>query len=987
IPARAKAAVKGTASPSFPVESILPSGDVETPDNKSGRKEKEEAPPRVERPWTAKIDPPDPPIDYKKGKIAVTFPRYAEGKAASGPSNFLMLFNRDGGNEVRAVVDLRSGAFIGKPVEGKLDISYHAEVFSPDGRYFAARLGSIRETKIGVWSFATGKLEREFELASDYKLVEYAFAGMHQLVTAFERNYGSVEITVRDIKSGKTVKEWNLTQTSGERLAGKSLLSTPGGKYLLFVMGKRLVVVDIASGEGVGEVLLEDNPYDLSGTAFSPDGHLLALMYRASSRERLVVVEFPTGKVLLDHPYETSLEYFSYDGPVLDWVPDKSLIVYKGHLLLDAQTGEDVWTFPKTDSLPRRIIRSGEILVARSGKNGKVYETVSIPATEISKAIDMVRSGGTAIDTILPAVTTPDMFSASKVTLPNGFVQWSAAPDAAPPPPKGIDGEILVAKDGETLQSMILTGSKGAKVVLQKEITPRSGTSGGKRDQKRVIIERIDLVTGAHSPAIDVPYFYRTVDVSPSGNFVIAGYSDRKTKTDRIDVIGLSPKKHIAGFRPYAGEPEDKSVPSYEGAKRFMLKWVGMLDDEHLLTINTLGKLIVWKLPDCKAVYYFEKFGDPLAISPNHKYLAGVHDGQFRIFDSKTGQCLGDMESPSCGVKPLRAVFRADGRELSAIIDAGEDRMLVRWNLLTGKIDQEFPLPPELTSQLIFRVFGEDRTLEYRGNDHLLLDKRYLIDLQKRLVIWRYNVDLGTKFVAGSPDSKTWYCMRKPNSQYGSPLFLTSIETPSPAVIRKSSGARLEKNLLVYPGRSVRLHIDLSQVGLTHLQPTVEKAVRQSLEARGIIVDAQAPLLLSVVAGAGSTGDVIGVVSGSSPLPWRRGNERLEAVIEEQIMVCKIAVSDASGVQWFRENSVKMRSSGRVKTENAQAELEKEMYEQFLHMMESGQAATSGVPTYIFYPLEEVLPGESLLIFGGETSISKTSAAGSGSGIPGFPTP
>ena len=225
--------------------------------------------------------------------------------------------------------------------------------------------------------------------------------------------------------------------------------------------------------------------------------------------------------------------------------------------------------------------------------------------------------------------------------------------------------------------------------------------------------------------------------------------------------------------------------------------------------------------------------------------------------------------------------------------------------------------------------------------------------------------------------------MRKPNSAFGSPLFLTALDTPSPSVIRKSSGAQLEKNLLVYPGRSVRLHIDLSGVGLTNLQPIVEKAVRQSLEARGIIVDASAPLLFSVVAGAGSTGDVIGVVSGNSPFPWRRGNERLEQVIDEKVMTCRLAISDASGLRWKRDNSVIMRSWGRINSVDAQGELEKEMYERFMSMLESGAAATSGVPTYIFYPLEESLPGESLLIFGGETSISKTAAGNSGNSLPG----
>ena len=38
------------------------------------------------------------------------------------------------------------------------------------------------------------------------------------------------------------------------------------------------------------------------------------------------------------------------------------------------------------------------------------------------------------------------------------------------------------------------------------------------------------------------------VDVSPSGNFALAGYSDSKTKVDRIDVIGFDNRAYLRGL-------------------------------------------------------------------------------------------------------------------------------------------------------------------------------------------------------------------------------------------------------------------------------------------------------------------------------------------------------------------------------------------------------------------------------------------------------
>jgi hypothetical protein len=174
---------------------------------------------------------------------------------------------------------------------------------------------------------------------------------------------------------------------------------------------------------------------------------------------------------------------------------------------------------------------------------------------------------------------------------------------------------------------------------------------------------------------------------------------------------------------------------------------------------------------------------------------------------------------------------------------------------------------------------------------------------------------------------------------------------------------------VLYPGLSVRLHIDLNGVGMGQLAPQVSKAVQQSLEARGFIVDPSAPLTFSIVAAQRSTGESVGVYESSSPFGFRHspfgpsGNPTETVDIQE--MVCRMAVSNASGkVLWHQDRASRMRSWGSVNREgSADQQLRGEMVSGFKNLLASSGGATEAVPRYIFADLDSILAGESTLGF------------------------
>lgn len=979
----------GSASPSG--KSETPAGNATTSSGTPGlpnvpaaanrpRGPQPEAPPAEPPPvssWVAKPDPPQSPVEYKKGKIAIPLPSNAELRLPHGPSHFILGYARDFRNEIWEVIDLRSGKGIGKPLKAKLEFNHNTETFSPDGRYLAAvqhRMGE--ETPIAIWSFITGDIAQVLKLNS-WRIAPLRFGAPHQLVTLHEVDSKLSVLTLWNLQTGQKIREVPFPASKGdERLLTDSLAVSPGGRFAAVMLGKQLGVVDLTTGEPAGAATLPVLPSSCEGAAFSPDGAELAILVSAGSGHRLFIVDFASGRIQVDHDYRGRLQHYFYDGPVLDWLPDKSGLVYEGHVLLERKTGEEVWYFPSTDGNPRRFIRDGEILVLLRNRSDKVLQTLELPDKEISKAMQAIRDGGAAVDSILPPLTTPDLFSVASQALPSGSTPWSLTPDAVGPTPRGQDRDVLIAKSGESVRRAMFAGPAVGKVVVQKEVTPPAGP--GRRPQRQVVIERYDMVSGQRGDSLPVPHVYQLADVSPSGRMAVVAFAPEGNKYDRLDILGFAPKKHIAAWRPYGGEPPQQVATAGESRSRFhslwglpsdprSIAWVSLLDDEHLLTLNTTGKLICWKLPECKAVYSFADFGEPMAVSAGRKYIAGGHFGEFRVFEAATGRCVGDLASPLLGSRAIRGAFRPDGKELVAVIDALTDKMLVRWDLTTGKLTQEIPLPAVSVSNFVpfFSGFNGTRLgLEYRGDQHLMIDDQFLFDLDKRALVWRYHLPLG-HYAANSPDERSWYLVRK-NSAVDQSLFLTSFDTPSANVLEKSANESLERQLVLYPGLSVRVMVDLSAAGMEELLPTIEKAVAQGLESRGLKVDPAAPLTFSVVAAQRSTGEEIAVYSGRSPFhsPFFRSYDQPKETVAQEEMVCRLAVSDSTGkVLWFMDRAARMRDFGSVRSDNAGQELRDEMVKRFESVLAGSGSATQSLPRYIFADLNTILAGQSQLGF------------------------
>jgi hypothetical protein len=298
-------------------------------------------------------------------------------------------------------------------------------------------------------------------------------------------------------------------------------------------------------------------------------------------------------------------------------------------------------------------------------------------------------------------------------------------------------------------------------------------------------------------------------------------------------------------------------------------------------------------------------------------------------------------------------------------MDAGHDKIVVRWNLATGQVEQEFPISGDA-----FRGSGNEQASEkhlaYRGNDHLLIANEYLLDLAKRAIVWRY-ANISENVVLGNSDAKSWHCLARGGDEEGA-VMLVSRDMPSQRVLSAAAKVELADQLLLYPGGAVKLDIDLSAVGLQAHHASAQKAIEESLAQRGIGIRSDG-IPMTLRAGEHSTGAKLGVSKSTNPfgapaLP--RFNQTPDQIIDQKVLQSHFAILDSSGrPAWTQTISVPMRSWGSIKEGDAQSILRQEMYDSFTSML-SAKRVSLGIPTFTFRPLTQIVAGESEFYPGGE---------------------
>lgn len=749
-------------------------------------------PPDLNVDWNVQFDPLTEQIAIEdERKLRVPLPGGVDIQDVlwpATPSFFVAMGNNDNDRSVREVFDIRSRKKVGRI--GGFAAWRAKSALSPNGKFFA--VSNNQSKGIFVWDVEGSKAKGTLPFPSDWGATSLTFAGTKRLVAAGPK----VPLQVWSLPDGNPERTINLP----EEVEDKTVACSHGGKYAAVYRKKQneqaIHFYDLDTGElagAAGVPLQGGNSFWTPGChalMFSPDGEELAGLFEETFTGKfLYVFNLKDGEVTFTYKLEDGDNPWwpEANSTPIQWFPHKHRWLLFGNLLLDRKVGKIVWKFSNDQNLAasRRILNDG-MMMGAALENGK-STLISFPVEEdkIAKSATTVEAGGELVDVKLPPLTAIDRANVEALTLDVGSPNWTAKPD---PTPAGepLKDTLSVTATGGRMTGLLLSNPAAGQAVIYSELkgpgipTPRP--IPGRENAKSSAFAHLDfydLRTGKRSDQMDFEFATKLSAFSPSGARVA---SVIQPDEDRLDIWSAADGKPLFALRPY--KDEDKNHKKIQA--------VAFVDDEHLLTINNQKKLVLWKLPECKAVYEIAEAAQP-GLSPNQQYLAVSTGRGYLLLDSRTGNQVGSFNIEGT---MHAAAFHPDGTRFAASCTGPKGPSIVVWSMQDGNVLSEFPI--QSTAQ----------NMHFCDANHLLINNETLVDVEHELIVWKYRL-AGGAHSPQSPDGRHWYIA--PKGASGAELIAAKL--PEAKVAETLATKTLKPDFLLEPGGKLTVQINLPDAG------------------------------------------------------------------------------------------------------------------------------------------------------------------------------
>jgi len=785
--------------------------------------------------WNVTIDPPALPLSSTVKELAIPIPQgFGQGAEARFPSTtspFVAVGKNGWDNDVREVWDIRTKTRVGM-LRGKADYG-KTTALSPDGTLIAGK-PTFRDA-VEIRSTRNGKLIQTIDPIPAW--TEFVDFGFKDQILAGKPQDKLLRIW--SIKTGDPLFDLHFNSP----IDRKATTFSPGRRYFVG-FGKddaTLRIYDLSDGgkavaeqfvpKGDGEAF---NP-NCVGVGFSNDGADLAAIFESFGKIRIVAWSVKDGKQTADFTVDPkSKDKITvppwYEDLGIQWLPDKSGWLAFGSSIVDRESGQKVYTLPYDSQnftvSPRRLIDNERALIVYGG--GKQLRIAPVPYDKVKAAMKLARSGGNAADALLPPLKPADLSGAKTISYSTTPTAWSAHPDTVPAAKRLASRPIALKTKLSEIIAILISGSESSQALVAG-----SPSAFGKPDTAEGIqrwVDRYDLASGRHLGRIDIAPVSELVAFSPDASRLVV--REIKTK-DRLDVYGVDGKP-IVGWRPYDQETgEGRSVT-----------YTAFLDANRVVTLSGAGRLILWSLPQPKAVYVVEDaFHGLPTLSPGRTTLAGFSADTIRFVNAATGVLEGEAAGPAAAVGSrvdlTTSAFRRDGSEWAGIFNNGQ---LIRLDVKTGKTVAEFRAPV-LASQL-----------EYGAAGYLLADGKNLIDLTTRRAFWAYRSGLSAD---RTPDGRHWFaCASMPEG----PALLAAVLLPEKGMDRMLGMMTDEGTpAILRPGSNVSLQLEFGGPPrkTEEFRKAVSDLVANKLQAAGLKLGPNQPVKFIVKVTEKRTGETL----------------------------------------------------------------------------------------------------------------------------------
>ncbi len=862
--------------------------------------------------WTATPDPQAAPVELPLN-VQGTIPIGGFSPIAiypSTPSAFVCVSQKGPRGDVREVWDLRTMKKV-----GTVDASSNggALAVSPDGAFIITQDPPTGVHTVAVWSVADGKLVARIPLNERFPgSIDVDFAGPGKILVGYTTNLQGYYF-LWDLQTGTEVFRVKVNAPTERRRRAIS----PNRKYLALASKDcdRALVYDLATGALAGEALLpEKNLSGFHGVAFSPDGKSLAAIYDKSGASHFITWDTETGKVREDHKSSKDLKFIAtlginYDGPPIEWLDDSSGWLIFGTMLVEAKGVALYWTIKATaqDNLQYRLFGTERVARVTNTPQGKTLKWEKLPADQLAAALKAVQSEG---DGEHLALTTPDWSASKKLPAPTGATAWQAKADPAAAPKSKLAAKPIQFK-GKAIDfaGVAFSGPETAQATILS--APLINELGTKRNIKA---DRYDLATGKHLGSADLFAFETPAkgnrelklegELSPDGSLLLMKGPNRK----RIDVWSMTDGKALFGFSPM-----DRGSPN-------TIQYAAFVDEKHILTMSG-GRLALWDVPSCKAVWWLIGVAGQPALSPSHKQVAVCAGSSYDLFDVATGDRLGTFGGP--GVRMVgSAAFRPDGKQFAATVNTADGKhTLTRWDATTGAVLGTYPMgvaPGEMS---------------WAGDGHVMINS-FLFDLDLGWMVCNYGMPGFGRHAGSGPDGRHWYVVAREDQKPGT-LTAQTLPDAFPKELARGIADKSIKAACA-PGMTVTLQIQAAVPGVPDSQRRNEDMITSRLRAQGFKVGPGGELTLRVqLSGPRGTGETqqyetVGINKTTINVPV--------------LAVDGVAtLSDAQGTLWEQKTTYKMPDTiNIVQTNDIQGLLTKAMWDSA-----SSFPGSLGIPTVV----------------------------------------
>ena len=364
----------------------------------------------------------------------------------------------------------------------------------------------------------------------------------------------------------------------------------------------------------------------------------------------------------------------------------------------------------------------------------------------------------------------------------------------------------------------IIAGPQPLAMVLHS--SPGVGNDGPGR------IEMIDLQTKktiAGGPSLPNT---KRLRLSPSGKVVvtITGGHSTDDSTGQIDFWTIDGKQvdHSVSFSPYIMD----SWPNAE------CEWVEWLDDEHLFTANSEGRLILWQFDGAKAIYeLMVDRGSKPVLSPGKQQLAVPTSKGTKIFAARTGELLATVGSGN--LRNAALAFSPSGKQLAAVSSGFVDVI----DITNGEMTRSFPCKG---------VNGRNGAA-WVDEEYLFTSNGLLINVPRRIIAWKFEVGHS---LSRSVDGTQWLLV---DSRLNKTQILSPLKLPPPKVVQSVKKLSDDKLLAIRPGFDVSIHVKIND---RLLAQSVEQALLESCKQAGLKVVDGAKLTLGATMKNGKTNEI-----------------------------------------------------------------------------------------------------------------------------------